>query len=388
MCIPFEINNSLYGVLYHDNSYLEDCFDNFDKFQLLRIANSLSSYISQINNFSQHLETKVIGQLKQFDQSERIKIVAQSRPMQKVLNQAKQISSSDSPVLILGETGVGKELLARQIHDWSHRHDRPMITVNPTTIPETLVESELFGYEKGAFTGADRQKQGLIELAHKGTLFIDEIGEISTAIQVKLLRVIQEKTLIRVGGTRTISSDFRLITATNRNLAKSVASGRFREDLYYRINVIPITIPPLRDRNDDVLLLARHFLSLYSRQNNSEIPRLSKETEAILLNYDWPGNIRELKNVIERAVLLSTDGKLDFDLSVKIGTLAEHPFSDFPSLEELQRRYIQYILDKTNDKISGPGGATELLKMKRTTLYNRMNKLGLRKQICGKNFNV
>ena len=378
MCIPFEINNRPYGVLYHDNSYLEDCFDNFDESQLLRIANSFTRYISQIRNFSQNLERKVIGQLRQFDQSERIKIVAQSAPMQKVLNQAKQISGSDSTVLILGKTGVGKELLARQIHDWSHRREQPMITIDPTTIPETLVESELFGYEKGAFTGADRQKRGRMEFAHKGTLFIDEIGEIPMTIQVKLLRVLQEKTLVRVGGTRTLSSDFRLIAATNRNLAEAVASGRFREDLYYRLNVIPITIPPLRERNDDALFLARHFLSLYSSRHNRAIPGLSKENEAVLLNYDWPGNIRELKNVIERAVLLSTDGKLDFNLSAKISLLAEHPFSDLPSLDEVQRRYIQFILDKTNGKMSGSGGAAEVLKMKRTSLYNRMKKLGLR----------
>jgi len=376
MCIPFEINNRPYGVLYHDNSYLEDCFDNFDESQLLRIANSFTRYISQIRNFSQNLERKVIGQLRQFDQSEWTKIAAQSAPMQKVLNQTKQISGSDCTVLILGETGVGKELLARQIHDWSHRHEQPMIIVDPTTIPETLVESDLFGYEKGAFTGADRQKQGRIELAHKGTLFIDEIGEIPMTIQAKLLRVIQEKTLVRVGGTRILSSDFRLIVATNRDLGEAVASGRFREDLYYRLNVIPITIPPLRERNGEVLFLARHFLSLCSSRHNREISGLSKETEAVLLNYDWPGNIRELKNVIERAVLLSTDGKLDFNLSVKISPLAEHPFSDLPSLDEVQRRYIQYILDKTNGKMGGSGGAAELLKMKRTSLYNRMKKLG------------
>jgi transcriptional regulator with GAF, ATPase, and Fis domain len=378
MCIPFEINNRPYGVLYHDNSYLEDCFENFDDSQLLRIANSMTRYISQIRSFSQDMEKKVSGHLRQFDESERIKIAAQSPAMQKVLSEAKQISETDSTILILGETGVGKELLARQLHEWSHRREQPMITVDPTTIPEALVESELFGYEKGAFTGADRQKQGRIELAHKGTLFIDEIGEIPMTLQVKLLRVLQEKTLVRVGGIRTITSDFRLIAATNRDLAEAVASGRFREDLYYRLNVIPITIPPLRDRNGDVLFLARHFLSLYSSRHNKAIPRISKKIETLLSNYDWPGNIREMKNVIERAVLLSTDGNMEFNISPKISPLTDDPFSDFPSLDEVQRRYIQFILDKTNGKMGGSDGAASIMKINRTSLYNRMKKLGLR----------
>jgi len=378
MCIPFEINSFPYGVLYHDNSYLEDCFDNFNESQLIRIANSFTQYISQIRGFSEDMERKSIGQLRQFDESERIKIVAQSPAMQKVLSEAKQISETDSTILILGETGVGKELLARQIHEWSHRHEQPMITVDPTTIPETLVESELFGYEKGAFTGADRQKPGRMELANTGTLFIDEIGEIPLTTQVKLLRVFQEKTMVRVGGTRTLTSDFRLIAATNRDLAEAVAHGRFREDLYYRLNVIPITIPPLRDRNGDVLFLAQHFLSLYSNRHNKRIPSLSKKDESLLSNYDWPGNIREMKNVIERAVLLSNDGKMEFSLSPKINPLIEDPFSDLPSLNEVQRRYIQFVLDKTNGKISGSDGAAAIMNINRTSLYNRMKKLGLR----------
>ena len=378
MCIPFEINNCPYGVLYHDNSYLEDCFDKFDESQLTQIANSFTLYITQIRSFSEEMEKKVIGQLRRFDNSEQIKIIAQSPAMKEVLNQTKQISETDSTILILGETGVGKELLAHQIHEWSHRREQPMITVDPTTIPETLVESELFGYEKGAFTGADRQKQGRMELAHKGTLFIDEIGEIPMTLQVQLLRVLQEKTLVRVGGTRTLTSDFRLIAATNRDLAEAVASGRFREDLYYRLNVIPITIPPLRERNGDVLFLAQHFLFLYSSRHNKEISSLSKKNESLLSNYDWPGNIREMKNVIERAVLLSTDGKMEFNLSPKINPLNDDPFSDLPSLDEVQRRYIKFILDKTNGKLSGSDGAASILKINRTSLYNRMKKLGLR----------
>ncbi|MBI5589955.1 MAG: sigma 54-interacting transcriptional regulator [Deltaproteobacteria bacterium] len=378
MCVPFVDEDRVKGVLYHDNSYIEDCFDHFDDAQLLRIAGSFTRYIGRIRRFSRQMEGKVIRHLKQMDSSDSTRILTQSPLMQKLLAQAKQVAGSNSTILILGETGVGKELLARDIHNLSPRRDQPLVIVDPTTIPETLIESELFGHEKGAFTGADRQKLGRIELAHRGTLFIDEVGEIPKSSQVKLLRVLQEKTLIRVGGTKTISSDFRLIAATNRSLADEVAAGRFREDLYYRLNVISITLPPLRERNEDVLFLARHFLSLYAAKHNQQVPGLARKDEDMLLAYHWPGNIRELKNVMERAVLLSTPDRLEISLPVKRSPASNHCFSDITSLDEMQRRYIQFILEKTGGKISGPGGAAELLDMKRTSLYKRMSKLGLR----------
>ena len=378
MCIPFVDEDQLKGVLYHDNSYIEDCFDHFDDSQLLRIAGSFTRYISRIRRFSRQMEGKVIRHLKQMDSSDSTRILTQSPSMQKLLAQVKRVAGSNSTILIQGETGVGKELLARDIHNLSPRRDQPMVIVDPTTIPETLIESELFGHEKGAFTGADRQKLGRIELAHRGTLFIDEVGEIPKSSQVKLLRVLQEKTLSRVGGTKTITSDFRLIAAINRNLAEEVAAGRFREDLYYRLNVISITLPPLRERNEDVLFLARHFLSLYAVKHNQQVPGLSQEDEDLLLAYHWPGNIRELKNVMERAVLLSTQNRLEISLPVKQSLAPNDCFSDLPSLEEIQRRYIRFIMEKTGGKVSGPGGAAELLKMKRTSLYKRMDKLGLR----------
>ncbi|MEN8244222.1 MAG: sigma 54-interacting transcriptional regulator [Thermodesulfobacteriota bacterium] len=378
LCIPFEINGQPYGVLYHDNSYLEDCFDNFDGFQLTQLADSLTLYISQIRNFSADMEKKAAGHLRYFEEPGAMKMVARSPAMQKVLGEAKQIATTDSTVLILGETGVGKELLARQIHAWSRRSEQPMVTVDPTTIPETLIESELFGHEKGAFTGADRQKQGLIELAHRGTLFIDEIGEIPMSIQVKLLRVLQERTIVRVGGTRTLKSDFRLVAATNRDLAAEVAQGNFREDLYYRLNVIPMEIPPLRDRRGDVLLMARHFLLRYTGRHNKIISGFSQKNEEQLSAYDWPGNVREMKNVIERTVLLSMDGELELDLSPLRKSVAKDQFADLPSFDEVQRRYIRYILDRTNGKIGGADGAASIMEMNRCTLYNRMKKLGLR----------
>lgn len=380
MCVPFVDEDQVKGVLYHDNSYIEDCFDHFDDVQLLRVAGTFTRYIGRIRHFSRQMEGKAIRHLRQMDSSDRPRILTQSPLMHKLLAQAKQVGSSDSTILIMGETGVGKELLARDIHNFSPRRDQPLVIIDPTTIPETLIESELFGHEKGAFTGADRQKLGRIELAHRGTLFIDEVGEIPKSTQVKLLRVLQEKTLIRVGGTKTISSDFRLIAATNRNLADEVAAGRFREDLYYRLNVISITLPPLRERNEDVLFLARHFLSIHASRHNHQVPELSKEDEYMLLPYHWPGNIRELKNVMERAVLLSTRDRLEISLPVKNNLTSNHGFgfADIPSLEEMQRRYIRFIVEKTGGKLSGPGGAAELLKMKRTSLYKRMDKLGLR----------
>jgi transcriptional regulator with GAF, ATPase, and Fis domain len=281
-------------------------------------------------------------------------------------------------VLISGETGVGKELLARRLHKMSPRRDYPLITVDPTTIPENLVESELFGHEKGAFTGADRQKNGRMVLAHGGTLFIDEVGEIPKSTQVKLLRVLQEKTLVRVGGTQTISSDFRLVAATNRDLAEEVAAGRFREDLFYRLNVVPIVLPPLKERIEDVLLLSQHFLSRYAAKYNRPELGLTEDDEARLKAYNWPGNVRELKNVIERAVILSSGERLMLDPPAKRIAHANNPFADLPTLDELQRRYITFVLDKTQGQMGGPRGAAELLGMRRSSLYSRMKKLGIR----------
>ncbi len=378
LCVPFQVEGYVRGVLYHDNSYVKDCFDNFTTSQLVQMARWLTSYIDHIFEFSKRLEQKVADQSTAVDIENALDMVTENPHMRHLLQQADRIAASDSTVLILGETGVGKELLARRIHQKSPRRDHPLVIVDPTVIPENLVESELFGYEKGAFTGADRQKKGRLELAHQGTLFIDEIGEIPRSIQVKLLRAIQEKTMVRIGGTTAIYSDFRLVAATNRDLAQEVAAGRFREDLFYRLNVIPITLPALRDRREDIPLLARYFLSRFASKYNRHGLVLTEGQAAFLQQYDWPGNIRELQNVIERAVLLSAEGQLQFELPSKQCSPIQHPFEDLPSLDDLQRRYIAYILDKTAGKISGPGGAAELLGMKRTSLYNRMRKLGMR----------
>jgi len=252
--------------------------------------------------------------------------------------------------------------------------------VDCTTIPENLFESELFGYEKGAFTGADKQKLGRFELANKGTLFLDEIGELPPQVQIKLLKTLEEKTFVRIGGGKIIRSDFRLIVATNRNLKEEVAAGRFREDLFYRLSVFPITMPPLRERGEDILELARHFITQYAKRYGRQSVILSPGDTTKLLKYAWPGNVRELQNVIERAIIVSGSGELQLGLSLtEPQKKSADLFDDKPTLDEMQRRYIKHILEVTNNRISGPAGAAEILGMKRTSLYSRMRTLGISK---------
>lgn len=379
LCLPFEVSGQTRGVLYHDNSYIKDCFDFLEKPMLSRLEKFLSSYVEQVYNFSQRMEHLAAEKSCSDLLPDKNTIIAESAVMKRLIEQVDRVALSDSSVVILGETGVGKELLAHRIHKMSKRTDGPFIIVDSTTIPEELFESELFGYEKGAFTGANHSKAGRLELAHNGTLFIDEIGEIPKTLQVKLLRVLQEKTLIRLGGKRTISSNFRLVVATNRDLVAEVSAGRFREDLYFRLNVVPVTLPPLRERPDDLPLLARHFLARYAAKYNRPIPELTSEDEARLFEYHWPGNIRELQNVLERAVILSMDEELVIDLPVEKAFNSRQFFDDFPSMEELQRRYIRFAMEKTGGKVGGPRGTAELLGMKRTTLQKRMNKLGIKR---------
>jgi transcriptional regulator with GAF, ATPase, and Fis domain len=379
LCLPIFVRGRVVGVLYHDNSYIKNCFDIFEKPQLIRIAQSLSSHIEHVIRFTKNLEQKTSPNNGFYlGQTEYNEIITQSPLMFKILDQADRVAPSDSTILISGETGVGKELFAQRIHRLSHRHSGPFVVVEPAAIPEGLVESELFGHEKGAFTGADRQKPGRLELAHRGTLFIDEVSEIPKSVQVKLLRALQEKSFVRLGGTRTLYSDFHLIAATNRNLIEEIAAGRFREDLYYRINVVSIFIPPLRERIEDIPLLAQYFLNRYATKYGYPIPRLTPHDKAKLIEYSWPGNVRELKNLMEKAVLLYNGNKLELNLPHQTKPISSNIYSDYPTLNELQRRYIQYILQKTKGKIGGHDGAAQLLGMKRTTLYNKMKKLGLR----------
>ena len=377
LCIPITVKDEILGVLYYDNSYVDNCFEMLDANNLDEIALQLSSFIERLYFLFTKFQEKESNVFTSEEPGKFKKIITRCPAMENAIEQAERVARTESSVLILGETGVGKELFARHIHMKSKRSKKPFIIIDPSTMPENLVESELFGHEKGAFTGADRQRKGRLEMAHTGTLFIDEIGDIPLSIQVKLLRTLQEKTITRVGGMKEFISDFRLIAATHRDLARMVADGSFREDLFYRIHVVPIHIPPLRERKEDVAMLARYFLDRYAVKYHHEALELSETNEALLSAYRWPGNIRELKNVMERTVLLSLEDRLEFNLPQSELPKGQNLFEDLPSMEEIQKRYILYVLEKTKGKQSGPDGAAEILGMKRSTLYNRMKKLGI-----------
>ncbi len=382
-CLPVVIKGEARGVLYLDHSYAEDEGEDLDRDSALRIARQVSLSIERILRYAGMIEadrSRTVSVSPSGDGEDASGAIIGSSPVMEVLlGLADQTALSEATVLITGETGVGKELLARRIHETSTRRDGPFVAVNLASIPDTLVESELFGHEKGAFTGADRQKPGRVELAHRGTLFIDEIGDVPLSAQVKLLRVIQEKSFSRVGGTRTILSDFRLVAATNRDLTRDVASGRFRQDLYFRLNVVPLVMPPLRDRGQDVVELAREFLRQYERKYHRSLPALTREDEKALAAYSWPGNVRELRNVIERCAILSSGDRLQLNLPAASRPVLESAFADTPTMGEIQRRYILHVLDLTRGRLGGPGGAAEILGMKRTTLQARMKKLGIGK---------
>lgn len=379
-CLPIETGGRMRGVLYHDNSYLEDGFNFLTPESLNILITHFNKLIDRVRKYCRLLEERetLISTISLNEATNSKEgLLYQSSIMEKLLSNVDKASKSDSTILILGNSGVGKELLARRIHSVSPRADKPFVIVDSTTIPETLFESELFGYEKGAFTGADKQKKGRIELAHQGTLFIDEVGELPKNVQAKLLRAIQEGSFNRVGGNKILHSDFRLITATNRDLEEHVKLGHFREDLYFRLNVIPFRLPSLKERQDDILLLAQHFIDRFAKKYNKTNRAIDQNTERILKNYPWPGNVRELENVIERAVLLSPDDHLEIDIPMHSPQEINNPFTDQPTLNEIQCRYIKYVLEKTNGKISGAGGAAEILGMPRTTLNARMKKLDI-----------
>lgn len=319
-------------------------------------------------------------------------LVGQSAPLRQIISQIDLVAGTDASVLILGATGTGKELVAREIHQRSRRKDKPLVRVNCASIPKDLFESEFFGHVKGAFTGAVKDRAGRFETADRGTLFLDEIAEVPRDLQSKLLRVLQEKCYERVGDDRTRQADVRIIAATNQNLKLEVAEGRFREDLYYRLSVFPIHVPSLKDRKEDIPLLAKHFVDLSTKELRCPKPRLTRAGIEQLKHYDWPGNIRELRNVIERAVILARGGPLEFKLP-----LEAYPASSAPSqhsspteakveilteieLRQRERHNLLAALNKTGWKIKGPHGASELLGVKPTTLLFRIKKLGLRRQ--------
>jgi formate hydrogenlyase transcriptional activator len=312
-------------------------------------------------------------------------VIGNSPALEAVLEQVERVAPTNSTVIIQGETGTGKELIAHAIHSLSSRCGRPFVRLNCAAIPLDLLESELFGHEKGAFTGAIAQKIGRFELADKGTLFLDEVGDIPPPLQPKLLRVLQEQEFERLGSTRTHQVDVRLVAATNRDLTQMVNRGDFRSDLYYRINVFPVLLPPLRERREDIPALVTHFVEIFGRRMGREIEHIPAETLSALSSYPWPGNIRELQNLIERAVILSNDGVLPNPLPaagthvVAIGsTTAVVPVA---TLKESERTLILRTLERVGWVIGGPKGAASKLGLKRTTLIHKMQKLGISRPV-------
>lgn len=351
----------------------------FEEIQRLKAQLELQNTYLQ----EQVIEAKAFGDL-----------VGQSAPLRQIISQIDLVAPTEASVLVLGETGTGKELVAHEIHRRSQRKEGPLVRVNCASIPRDLFESEFFGHVRGAFTGAVKDRAGRFETAEGGTIFLDEIGDVPMDMQNKLLRVLQEKRYERVGDDCTRSANARVIAATNRDLKKMVAAGRFREDLYYRLHVFPIQVPPLRERVDDIPLLAQHFIERSVKELKCAKPRLTRAGALKLQSYSWPGNVRELRNVIERAVILARGGTLEFDLPVTADPAASRPrprlesragsseAADFLTEVELQRRErenLLIVLEKARWKIKGPGGAAELLGVKPTTLLTRIQKWGLKR---------
>ena len=301
-------------------------------------------------------------------------IVTKSPKMEQIIELIKVVAKSNTTVLITGESGTGKELVARAIHSQSRRRERPFVPVSCAALPESLLGSELFGHEKGAFTGAHIQRKGKIEFANRGTLFLDEIGEMSANIQVHLLRVLEEKEFARVGGNELVRADVRIISATNKDLKKAVASGQFREDLYYRLNVVNIELPPLRERKEDILLLSRHFLKKFALENQRKISGFSREVNDFLLKYQWPGNVRELENTIERAVILAKGRYIGIDSLLQRASALGTSAIPGTSLKEVERNHIMGILNQTSGNYTE---AARVLGISRATLYHKVKAYGL-----------
>jgi formate hydrogenlyase transcriptional activator len=307
-------------------------------------------------------------------------IVGVSLSLKRILQQVETVAPTDSTVLILGETGTGKELIARAIHNLSSRRDRTFVRVNCAAIPSGLLESELFGHEKGAFTGAVAQRVGRFELADRGTLLLDEVGDLPLELQPKLLRVLQEREFERIGSARTLRADVRVVASTNADLAQKVADNQFRSDLYYRLNVFPVVIPSLRERSEDIPLLVRHFVEKHARQMKKQITAIPAKAMTVLSEYPWPGNVRELENFIERAVILSRGAALEVpvsELKQRAKAATAHATAGLTTLEDAEREHILNALQEANWVVSGPTGAAARLGLKRTTLQSKIQRLGI-----------
>ncbi len=380
LCVPLIMLERTLGVIYLDTKEPEAVFDK-DHLQLVSAISAITAVA--IEN-ARHIEWLVSENQRLIaDFNIEHNMVGESRPMRNVLQFVSKVAPTDSTVLLSGESGTGKELVARAIHQNSKRADRPFMAVNCAALAESLLESELFGHEKGSFTGALAMKKGRLEIADGGTVFLDEIGELSLALQVKLLRVLQERDFERVGGTRTIKVDIRLITATNKNLEDAVAAGTFRQDLYYRLNVVGLEMPPLRERQEDIPLLANYFAAKYAEKCNRRITGIAAEAQARLLGYDWPGNVRELENAIERAVVLgSTDRILLEDLPESI--LESEPAATTPGTkyhEAVAQTKKQIILNAMQQAKGSYTDAAKLLGVHPNYLHRLIRNLNLKDQL-------
>jgi transcriptional regulator with GAF, ATPase, and Fis domain len=366
-------------------SRLEGTFGQREAEMLTQVADQVAMAVNNALAFRQIQELRDrLGQEKRYLEEEinlerRFEdVVGESASLRRVLREIETVAPTDATVLIQGETGTGKELLARAIHRWSPRSERTFIKVNCAAIPAGLIESELFGHEKGAFTGAIARKIGRLELANEGTLFLDEVGELPLDLQPKLLRALQEKEIERVGGTRPIPVNIRMVAATNRDLAQMVAEKQFRSDLYYRLKVFPVFSPPLRERAGDIPILVRHFVASHSRRMGKHIETIPEETMAALTRWQWPGNIRELENFLERAVILTRGPVLYVPLAeLEIAGQQGAPEWENSTLQTAEREHILRALREAQGQIGGPTGAAARLGLIRTTLNSKMKKLGI-----------
>ena len=404
VCLPANLEERTYGYLYLDNpvrgSFAEDEDSPFLRMLCSQIAIALSSIYmyEEMRELKNRFEEEAIFYKREMGVESGMElIVGQSEAIKKVLGHVSQVSSTDSTVLILGETGVGKELVAKSVHGMSARKNGPFIPVNLAALPQELVASELFGHEKGAFTGANERKKGRFELADGGTIFLDEIGDLPFPVQTKLLRVLQEGTFERLGSSKQIRSDFRVVAATNKNLLDEVQKGAFRQDLFYRLNVFPIHVPPLRDRKEDVPLLVNYFVSQFSRKIGKMVRNIPEDEMKKLIRYNWPGNIRELQHIVERSIiLLDSDKNIHFAVESdrrpemtpapelhseieKKPAQSNNTHASESTLENFERTHILEVLDRTHWRVSGPFGAAKILGLKPTTLFTRMKKLGIEK---------
>jgi formate hydrogenlyase transcriptional activator len=384
-CVPLVSHSRLLGTL-NVGSRRKDAFSPEDVDLLSQVANQVAIAVENALAYRQiaDFKNKLAGEKLYLEEEIRTEynfeeIVGESAALKRVLKQVEIVAPTDSTVLIQGETGTGKELIARALHHLSGRRERTFVKLNCAAIPTGLLESELFGHEKGAFTGAIAVKVGRFELAHGGTLFLDEVGDIPLELQTKLLRVLQEQEFERLGSNKTIRVDVRLIAATNRDLVEMAADKQFRNDLYYRLNVFPIVSPALRDRTEDIPMLVRYFTQKYARRMNKNIETIPTEAMTALTRYAWPGNVRELENLIERAVILSQGPVLRAPLS-ELKVTAETTHNGTATLEAAEREHILRVLGETRWVIGGPAGAATRLGMKRTTLQSKMQKLGITRQ--------